>query len=186
MLKRICHYLFTLYPGCYFPCGAAVLSGGSGEREGDCRELPRHRGKVRLWLEGMLSCRWYLPVEQPGGQWVRRACQQFRHRRGTYGGWQSRRGCAVLLCFHPGFPLPGGRGFYYRAEAAPGCLLVSSKEQKILGLSNHRTGDYSFPINAANTSSNFHLILICSASYTRTCSTKIRSSSLVSVFASLY
>lgn len=65
-------------------------------------------------------------------------------------------------------------------------LLVSSKEQKILGLSNHRIGDYSFPINAANTSSNFHLILICSASYTRTCSTNTRSSSFVSVFASLY
>ena len=101
-------------------------------------------------------------------------------------GWPCRPGCAAPADSGPEGHGPGGRAGDRIGEAADTDLLVSSKEQKILGLSNHRTGDYSFPINAANTSSNFHLILICSASYTRTCSTKIRSSSLVSVFASLY
>lgn len=57
---------------------------------------------------------------------------------------------------------------------------------KNFGIRQSPVGDYPFPINAANTSSNFHLILICSASYTRTCSTKTRSSSFVRVLASLY
>jgi len=90
------------------------------------------------------------------------------------------------ICCDPIPSWPGSLKPDGSASGDPSHLLVSSKEQKILGLSNHRTGDYSFPINAANTSSYFHLILICSASYTRTCSTKTRSSSLVSVFASLY
>ena len=103
-----------------------------------------------------------------------------------FSGLPVRRVCGVALCLCQGYSAPDCKAFCCIEEVFGTGLLVSSKEQKILGLSNHRTGDYSFPINAANTSSNFHLILICSASYTRTCSTKIRSSSLVSVFASLY
>ena len=110
----------------------------------------------------------------------------FRMTIDTSALWPGRPGCGVPACFSPAPAAPGGRAGDRKPAAVAAGLLVSSKEQKILGLSNHRTGNYSFPINAANTSSNFHLILICSASYTRTCSTKTRSSSLVSVFASLY
>ena len=105
---------------------------------------------------------------------------------GISAGLQCHREYAAAPYFYPVLDAPVHIRRDDSVEVVGTSLLVSSKEQKILGLSNHRTGDYSFPINAANTSSNFHLILICSASYTRTCSTKIRSSSLVSVFASLY
>ena len=110
--------------------------------------------------------------------WIRLPCTFFL--------WQVRPECAAPAYSGRELSVPANIVHGYIVPDAESGLLVSSKEQKILGLSNHRIGDYSFPINAANTSSNFHLILICSASYTRTCSTNTRSSSFVSVFASLY